>query len=683
MTMTELALPAGSLSSALTAYANGADGVYFGLKEFSARKGAVNFSIDDLSRIRRFSLKNNKKIYVTINTLIDDESINRVLPLLDALSFYGNDGIIIQDLGLVEIIRRYYPGLKMHGSTQLAVHTVEGVKEMQDLGFERVVLSRELTLKEIENIRKKCPDIELKVFIHGALCYGFSGLCSASYLKCGRSANKGECAQICRSWFLDEKKKEKGYFFSMEDLALKEEVRCLKEMGIDSLKVEGRLKSPEYIAATARYYRSILDEKDPGKEEEDALYTTFLRKSGDGYFNYRKNRESLVSPLYPGHLGLKMGKVVEERNTDFFLETNERLENHDGVQYFVKDGASLLSPNKFSSSIKGRTPGGYILRKEGKQSLLGKELYKISDSTKREKLPSGNIPPFKKEEDIFITLYRDRIQGRIKESTVEIAVSTEESENKKDIVPLLEKVLNESGTSSYILKDLYFTNASSLTFPFVQPSLLKEFRRRLYSSLGDVVFISPVLEEPEKRQGSFLLPDRSLLEGDLPWSMEAKEIDGRTYFTFPPVTFDEERLWKEMEEAVKGYENVTIGLNNISQLRFASLHPEYDYFGDIYLYLSSRYALSLLIKECPSLKAGYLWFEKKEWKGEWPFEPTITYYEPPLFISRSCYRHDSLSLSCDGCRGKEDYTISQNGEKYTVLVRKCLTVVKKGEREHK
>ncbi len=675
--MTELALPAGSLSGALTAFNNGADAVYFGLREFSARKGAVNFSLEDLSKIRRYSLEKGKKIYVTVNTLIDDSSVERVIPLLDALSYYGNDGIIIQDLGLVEIIKRYYPDLKMHGSTQLAVHTIDGVKKMRDLGFERVVLSRELTFSEIEKIRRECRDIELKVFIHGALCYGFSGLCSASFLKCGRSANKGECAQICRSWFIDEESGKKGYYFSMEDLALREEVSALERIGIDSLKVEGRLKSPEYTAACARYYRAILDGKRPDKEEEDALYTTFLRKSGDGYFNYKKNRESLVSVSYPGHLGLPLGKIVEERNTDCFLETKGRLENHDGIQYFVKEDSSLLSPIKLSAAVKGRTPGGYILRKEGKQCLLGKEIYKISDSTKREKLPNENIPPFRKPIDMKVTLLPDRIVGEANNKTITFEVNTVESESGKDIALLIERTLSESGNSPYTLKRLTFVNNTSLSHPFVQPSLIKEFRRRLYSSLGEIEFISPVIEEPQKVEGSFLLPDRTLLEGDLPWSKDGKRIDGRTYFTFPPVTFDEEKEFREMEEAVKGEENVTIGLNNISQLSFASRHPEYTYFADIYLYLSSRFALSLLIKECPSIKAGYLWFEKSSFSGKWPFEPTITHYNAPMFISRSCYRHDSLGLSCDGCRRRDEYHLSQNGEKYTVLVRNCLTVMKR------
>ncbi len=673
--MTELALPAGSLQTALTAFSNGADAVYFGLREFSARKGAVNFSLEDLSKIRRYALDHGRKIYVTVNTLIDDNAMERVLPLLDALDFYGNDGVIIQDLGLAEIMRKHYPSLKMHGSTQLAVHTVEGVREMQDLGFERVVLSRELTLDEIRSIREKCRDIELKVFIHGALCYGFSGLCSASFLKCGRSANGGECAQICRSWFRNSRTGEKGYFFSMEDLAVREELKTLRDMGIDSVKVEGRLKSPEYTAACARYYRAVLDDRPVTKEDSNALSTTFLRRNGDGYLHYRPNRPSLLSGDWPGHTGLYLGRIMDERGSDCFLETDERLENHDGIQYFVKDDSGLTDAVKTSASIKSRTPGGYILRKDYKERLLGKEIYKISDSTKKEKTPSENIPLFRKSVDIAVTLRPDSIEAESLGKRVSAAVKTEESEKKRDMRETLERVFRESGTSPWTLGNLTFNNLSLLDYPFVQPSLLKEFRRLVYSSLPEPEMKTPELYTPEGVTDSFTLPPRKELEGDLPWSMEGKEIDGRTYFTFPPVTFNEERLWSDMLTSVGGRKNVTIGLNNISQVRFAKAHPEYDYFADIYLYLSNRYTLSLLREEVPTLKAGYLWFERDSFSGTWPFEPTKADYEPPYFISRTCFRHDALGLSCTGCTKRENYALSQGDEKYTVKVRNCLTLL--------
>ena len=208
--MIELALPAGTIKEAMAAFKAGADAVYFGMKDFSARKGAGNFSAEDLSRIRRYALDNSKKIYITVNTLIDDKDLPRLYETLKTIDRYGCDGLIVQDLGVARIVRKDFPSLPLHGSTQLAIHTIAGVKELQSLGFERVVLSRELNLDEIRKIRKACPDVELKVFIHGALCYGFSGLCMASHLITNRSANEGSCAQICRSWFVDKEREAEG-----------------------------------------------------------------------------------------------------------------------------------------------------------------------------------------------------------------------------------------------------------------------------------------------------------------------------------------------------------------------------------------------------------------------------------------------------------------------------------------
>ena len=343
--MIELALPAGSLETAISAFNADADAVYFGMKEFSARKGAANFSIEDLSKIKRYASEHSKKIYVTVNTLVDDSETGAANRILSVLEFYEPDGIIIQDLGLVQIIREHYPHLPLHGSTQLAVHTVEGVRQMQDLGFERVVLSRELTLKEIEDIRKKCPDIELKVFIHGALCYGFSGLCMASANITGRSANRGECAQICRTWFTEEKTGENGYFFSLEDLNAGKTLVALNDMGIDSAKIEGRLKGNEY-------------------------------KSGQGYFYYKKERESLLSG-YPSHLGLECGIITGQRGNTITVKTDKTLHNRDGLQYFRTNSRGLDEPVKFACRITGKQSGYITLSHEEKDDVRGKKLYKI------------------------------------------------------------------------------------------------------------------------------------------------------------------------------------------------------------------------------------------------------------------------------------------------------------------
>ena len=674
--MIELALPAGSLETALTAFSHGADAVYFGLKDFSARKGAVNFSLEDLSKIRRYSLENGKKTYITINTLIDDASVSRVTDLLDEIAFYGTDGIIIHDLGIADIIRNHYPTLPLHGSTQLAVHTTDGVKALQDLGFERVVLSRELNLKEIEKIRRECPDVELKVFIHGALCYGFSGLCSASAIKCSRSANGGECAQICRSWFTDERTGEKGYFFSMEDMMAGEKLKVLNEMGIDSAKVEGRLKAPEYVAAVTEYYRSILDKGRATLEEEDAVRTTFLRKSSDGYFSYKADRPSLLSGGYPGHMGLYVGTIEEEYGRDRIIRTEVPVEDHDGLQYFTENASGLSEAVKLSAAVRGKSGNTLGLRIDSNERLKGKEIYKISDSTRREKTQSTNIPLYRRPVDITVTLTDSAIKAEALGKCVSKELSLQEAKTPKDVGELLRKTFSESGVSRYTLKTLDFQNGSSLDAPFLPPSFLKDLRRSFYQELDTVKPGRTAIAQPAQSSEGFILPDRELLSDDLPWSLEPKRIGERTYITLPPVTFNEEQTYRDALESVKGRTNVTIGLNNIAQVRFAKAHPEYDYFADIWFYVPNRFTAALLKREIPNLIGGYLWFERKEYSA-WPWKPTVTDYEPPFFISRTCYRHDALGLPCKGCSKHEDYTLSQAPDTFTVKVRSCLTVMER------
>lgn len=675
--MIELALPAGSLSGALTALRSGADAVYFGLKDFSARKGAVNFSEEDLSKIRRYTLDNGKKSYITINTLIDDETMPRLIDTLEMVDFYGTDGLIIQDLGVADIVRKYFPSLPIHGSTQLAVHTSEGVKVLRDLGFERVVLSRELTLKEIEKIRKECPDVQLKAFIHGALCYGFSGLCSASAIKCKRSANGGECAQICRSWFVDEETGKKGYFFSMEDMDAGEEILALDRMGIDSAKVEGRLKSPEYFAYVAKYYRGILDRGYALEEERENAATTFRRKSGDGYFSYKPNRPSLLSGGYPGHMGIKAGRVVKEEGNIRTIENCVNIESHDGLQYFTLDKNSLPQGEKFSAVVLGKNRNYTKLKIDTKEKLIGKDIFKISDSTKKEKVQSTNIPLFRKGVDITVIVEEDKLKATAGKVDLVYPVTLQESNSGKKTEDGIEKAFRESGLSKYTLSRLFYKNSSTFKNPFIQPSVLKDFRRTFFTLLDNSEREKKNIMETKKEIEAITLPKRDLLKGDLPWSLEPKVIEGRTFITLPPVTFDEKKVWNEALEKVKGKENVTIGLNNIGQINFAKAHPEFDYFADIYLYAANRFSSQVLYENIPNLVGGYLWFERKQRSENWVFAPTVTNFEPPYFISRTCYRHDAMGEECTGCKGKYDYYLSQTPDKFLLKVRNCLTVMER------
>lgn len=678
--MIELALPAGSLANALAAFSSGADAVYFGMKDFSARKGAVNFSTEDLSKIKRYCQDREKKFYVTVNTLVDDSETEKINSLLSTLDFYQPDGVIVQDLGIVQIMRKYYPSLPLHGSTQLAVHTSEGVRELQDLGFERVVLSRELTLDEIAGIRSSCPDIELKVFIHGALCYGFSGLCMASANVCGRSANRGECAQVCRSWFTNGSDGRNGYFFSLEDLCAGENLKELDRMGIESAKIEGRLKGDGYIRALTRYYRAILDGDDASSLLED-VKTSFSRKSGDGYFHYRKNRPSLLSGP-PSHLGLECGHVVAQSQTTITVESDVVIKNRDGLQYFKTDARGLPVATGFSCQIVGKDGKRTVLKWGEKEDIVGTTVYKTSSSTSHSKVENTNIPLYRKPVDITVTVSDSMISASALGMTVEKTMAVQEARGGNNAEEQIRTIFMQSGESPYTLGTLVFRNTSSCSNPFIPLSFLKELRRDLYNRISTVRPEAKRLETLAPVKKKTTLPDRRMLEGDLPWSLDVKEIGGRKYITLPPVTFEEEKLFKNIGKLLEEEENLTVGLNNISQVRLAKRYPQHSYFADIYLYQSNGFVSQLLQEELgDSFIGGYLWIERKECTTSWTVEPTAVSYTAPSFISRSCFRHDSLGQDCTGCTRHHDYRIVQNGIWYDVKVRDCLTVVLKGSPE--
>lgn len=322
-TSVELLAPAGDFSTAIWAYKAGADAVYLGLNNFSARSSATNFTLPQLRRLKKYAINNNKKILVAINTILTTLEFPLLEEYLYSLMEIGIDGVIVQDLGVAALIHNFFPHLPLHASTQMAIHNSAGLQMAQELGFKRVVLSRELGYEFLKELRKNNPQIELEVFVHGALCYSFSGLCLASGLMLGRSGNRGECAQICRNYFTNKKLGTK-YFFSCNDLQLASKIKELRDLGINALKIEGRMKSREYVYLVVSWYRALLDQvqkqdqnQDQQKEQVKLLpkkvSLTFSRRPTLGYFN-NKRGEELLNPHYPGHLGVYLGTIDQVQN---------------------------------------------------------------------------------------------------------------------------------------------------------------------------------------------------------------------------------------------------------------------------------------------------------------------------------------------------------------------------------
>jgi putative protease len=336
----ELLLPAGSFDAAIAALEGGADALYLGFQSFSARKQARNFDREEYRRLLHLARGGGKRLYVTLNTVIDEGEFPSVDELLGFLCRFPPDAVIFQDWGLASHIHGMYPHMALHASTQTAIQTVAAARIAAEKGVSRIVLPRECGLSDLERFVREVPGMEFEVFVHGALCYSFSGLCLASGLLLGRSGNRGECAQVCRSYYR-RGDGPSGYWFSCRDLSLVDEVKSLAAAGAASFKVEGRMKSPEYAHAVARLYRAAIDAAAGGTGSGgsdipgllEAARVAFARSPTRGYLRDGRG-EGLIDAAWPGHRGAKAGTVLESRRGKALVELSSPLGLRDGLLAF-------------------------------------------------------------------------------------------------------------------------------------------------------------------------------------------------------------------------------------------------------------------------------------------------------------------------------------------------------------
>lgn len=340
----ELLVPAGGARQFIAAVENGADAVYVGGKLFNARINAGNFDDKELTDAVDFAHKRGVKVYVTMNTLIADDEMKKALEYVLFLYEIGVDALIVQDVGLGAVIRENLPDFPLHLSTQGSVYDLRGVQMAGRLGYERVVLARELSFEEIKEICQN-TEVEIEVFVHGALCICYSGQCQMSRYFGGRSGNRGECAQPCRLLYksFDEDGRLVKTFqhpLSPKDLCLIDHIGELAEAGVASLKIEGRMKSPEYVAIVTSIYRKYLDQfYEKGSyivtaEDREALEQIFNRGGfTEGYF-YENPGKELMAGEIPKHRGIKIGKVVKKVQGSSLVDVKlyHKLSIGDGVE---------------------------------------------------------------------------------------------------------------------------------------------------------------------------------------------------------------------------------------------------------------------------------------------------------------------------------------------------------------
>lgn len=315
----ELLAPAGNPEALDAAIGEGADAVYLGLKSFNARMRSSNFAWPQFEAAVDALHKKNKKIYVTVNTVITEAETEKMYRFLAYLNAVGPDGIIVQDLGVVQMAKTFFPKLKLHASTQMNIASAKAANMLSRSGVSRVVLARELSLKEIENLTLN-TSCELEVFVHGALCICESGLCLFSSYLGGKSANRGMCTQACRRLYTAHTAggKKEGYYFSPDDLQLIDYVPDLAAAGVSSFKIEGRMKSAEYVGTVVSAYRHVLDnwEKDKKAAIETGrriLANDFARKKTTFLFESSES-ENILNPAQAGGTGIFLGLIEKTKN---------------------------------------------------------------------------------------------------------------------------------------------------------------------------------------------------------------------------------------------------------------------------------------------------------------------------------------------------------------------------------
>ncbi len=525
----ELLVPAGGEKQFIAAVENGADAVYIGGKLFNARINAGNFSNEDIKNATDFAHKRGVKVYVTMNTLIRDEEMKEALEYAAFLYETGIDALIIQDPGLGMLIREAMPDFPLHLSTQGSVYNLRGVETAYRMGYERVVLARELSYEEIKEICES-TSVEIEVFVHGALCICYSGQCQMSRAFGGRSGNRGECAQPCRLPYKTFEEKGKlienlKHPLSPKDLCLIDHIGELAEAGVSSLKIEGRMKSPEYVAVVTSIYRKYLDKYyEEGRytvseEDREALEQIFNRGGfTEGYY-YENPEEKLMAGNIPKHQGIKIGKVIKKIQGTSLIDVKlyHKLSIGDGVEIQGKNVTGNVVT--YYKELKGGlTRIGDI---KGEVSH-GDPLYRITDKNQLEnarktfekktyeegkylrKTPV-DMEFFCSENgtvtlDITSPLLAEKI--RVTGDTADYDPSAV-TECKR-----IEKALSKTGNTPFSVRSIRCSDISGRNIPIshindIRRNALKKLEEKLVTR-RNCVSILPIFSQPKESEGSAL-----------------------------------------------------------------------------------------------------------------------------------------------------------------------------------
>lgn len=480
----ELLSPAGSMDALKAAIHNGADAIYLGGKKFGARAFAQNFSVNELIEAINYAHIYNVKIYITVNTIIYEDEFENALDFIEFLYKNNVDAVIMQDIGLMYEAHKRFPGLIIHASTQCHNHNIENIEFFKSIGVKRVILDREMSLEEIKKLN---TDMEIEIFIHGALCISYSGCCLMSYLGGGRSGNRGECTGCCRLPYklIENNKEHKAngeYLISTKELNTSKRIKEIMDSNIVSLKIEGRMKSPEYVGFITKYYRNIIDGKKITEEDEKKLSLLFNRDFTEGYLF---NENNITNIKTSNHQGIVIGKIIEVNKKFVKIKLNEDLDQEDGIRFENNKGmivnklynSKMLLVSSVSKNSVAIIENKCDINKLGSvRKTTSVKLLKELQNYEQKKLDVSFTVKAKTGEALEIVINDGTFILNEKGNKIE---KSQTSETTREMIV---KQLSKLGNTPFRLKEIEIIKDDNI---FISITELNSIRRNLVSKLID------------------------------------------------------------------------------------------------------------------------------------------------------------------------------------------------------
>lgn len=491
----ELLSPAGNMNSLIAAVEAGCDAVYIGGQTFGARSYAGNFNNEEILEAIKYCHLYGVKVYVTVNTLIYDGEVNEFINYIDFLHKSNIDAVILQDLGMMDLVRKTFPNLEIHASTQMHIHNLEGVKFANDMGLKRVVLARETNYNLLKKIKEE-TSIELEIFIHGALCISYSGECLMSYFMGGRSGNRGTCAQACRMKYdlFDGKEKinDDNYLLSTKDLNTIQHLPKLIDIGIDSLKIEGRMKRPEYVYLITSLYRKAIDnyieygETKINENDIIEMKKIFNREFTKGFL-FGESNNNFVNSYRPNHIGIQMGKIIGKNNNRIKVKLCDRVRQGDGIRIINNnDSGCILNKIYLNGKLVNKANTNDIIELE-LDGNVNDIIVKTSDLAQLEtinKLLNNKSRKIKLKADLECIIDQPiKLKLDDGNNTIIALYGMVEKSNKIDMKD--ENIVNQIkklGNTIYEISDIKIKRDKNI---FVRISDLNELRRLAISELNN------------------------------------------------------------------------------------------------------------------------------------------------------------------------------------------------------